>query len=466
MSTFVFVGPTLSPQRVREVLPSAVVLPPVGRGDVLRLVLDNESGTIAIVDGFFGSALAVWHKEILYALHSGWHVFGASSMGALRAAELSAFGMTGVGKIYSRFSQGLWDADDEVAVAHGPAESGYRMGSVALANIRLALEEARHQGIISRLAEEVIVSRASRTFYADRSWQRAFAEAKTDGVPPEQVDRLREFVRSAQPDAKRDDALELLRELRAREESSQEGQPHVPSFDFEPSIYWQRLVADVKGAGDQSRTQTGGITRRELDRHVRLQPGWREVQRGAALLYLLQVWDGTSPRSNSPEDLREATLRFRRKHGLLTGEQTLVWCRQQELSDEEFHMLVRLENALDMVLAENGSAVDDLALYELKRQGKFATARQAVEAKRRLLRDADAPTYTLEDAGVSFSVVMDWYQQNCESVEGSLDTHASSLGFSSVREFLCEVLLEYKLKGAAQMAFGHPEHDSNTRPTA
>jgi len=36
----------------------------------------------------------------------GVHVFGASSMGALRAAELAAFGMVGFGRIYDLFRTG------------------------------------------------------------------------------------------------------------------------------------------------------------------------------------------------------------------------------------------------------------------------------------------------------------------------------------------------------------------------
>ena len=45
-------------------------------------------------------------------------------MGALRAAELHAFGMRGVGRIFEAFRDGELEDDDEVAVVHGPAEPG------------------------------------------------------------------------------------------------------------------------------------------------------------------------------------------------------------------------------------------------------------------------------------------------------------------------------------------------------
>ena len=48
---------------------------------------------------------------------------GASSMGALRAAELSQFGMVGIGEVYQAFKLGRLEDDDEVAIVHGPEGS-------------------------------------------------------------------------------------------------------------------------------------------------------------------------------------------------------------------------------------------------------------------------------------------------------------------------------------------------------
>src|SRR5262249_22679622 len=120
---FVFLGPTLPVGRARELL-DAVYLPPVQQGDVLRL-LGRAPRVIGIVDGYFDTVPAVWHKEILLAMAEGVHVFGAASMGALRAAELHPFGMVGVGRVFECYRDGVLTADDEVAVAHGPGDTGY-----------------------------------------------------------------------------------------------------------------------------------------------------------------------------------------------------------------------------------------------------------------------------------------------------------------------------------------------------
>ena len=101
---------------------------------------------IGLIDGYFERVPAVWHKEILWALSQGIHVFGSASMGALRAAELAPFGMIGVGAIFEAYRDGILEDDDEVAVAHGPADTGYRAGSDAMVNIRATLARAVQHG--------------------------------------------------------------------------------------------------------------------------------------------------------------------------------------------------------------------------------------------------------------------------------------------------------------------------------
>src|SRR5437763_12688169 len=124
MTIYVFTGPTLSADEGRAEL-DAVYLPPVSQGDLYR-VARRSPQAIGIVDGYFERVPAVWHKEILWALTRGIHVYGSASMGALRAAELDVFGMVGVGEIFEAYRDGVLEDDDEVAVAHAYAEAGFR----------------------------------------------------------------------------------------------------------------------------------------------------------------------------------------------------------------------------------------------------------------------------------------------------------------------------------------------------
>ena len=83
MTCIVFLGPSLPLHEARRILP-ATYRPPAAQGDVYRAALERPWG-IGIVDGYFERVPAVWHKEILWALQQGIHVFGAASIGALRA---------------------------------------------------------------------------------------------------------------------------------------------------------------------------------------------------------------------------------------------------------------------------------------------------------------------------------------------------------------------------------------------
>lgn len=203
MTTHVFVGPTLPAAAFGD----AIVHPPVAVGDVLRLIRKRGVTRIAIVDGYFERMAAVWHKELLYALEKGIAVYGAASMGALRAAELQPFGMIGVGKIYDAFRRGVLVCDDEVAVAHLPEGYGYRATSDALVNLRDGLARAP---MLSASTRAILVDLARARFYRDRSWHTLVADGRAAGLPARQLDGLAAWPK---PDRKAADARLLVRAL-------------------------------------------------------------------------------------------------------------------------------------------------------------------------------------------------------------------------------------------------------------
>ena len=74
---YVFLGPTLAEKEARAEL-NAVYLPPVSAGDVYRL-WRRRPRAIGIVDGYFDRVPAAWHKEIMWMMEHGVHVFGAAA---------------------------------------------------------------------------------------------------------------------------------------------------------------------------------------------------------------------------------------------------------------------------------------------------------------------------------------------------------------------------------------------------
>jgi hypothetical protein len=213
MSIVVFLGPTLPVEEARPRL-DARFLAPAQRGDVFLASLTKPSA-IAIVDGFFDQVPAVWHKEILYAMSLGIQVFGAASMGALRAAELHTFGMRGVGRIFEAFSSGALEDDDEVVLTHATEELGYRPLSEAMVNVRATLSAAQADGVIDEAQRLKLEGLAKAMFYPERTYARLFPLAAGAGFPRSTLDTLRAWLPLGRVDQKRVDTLELLDVLRA-----------------------------------------------------------------------------------------------------------------------------------------------------------------------------------------------------------------------------------------------------------
>jgi len=140
LTALIFAGPTLFGSRIA--LPAGVELrPPARCGDIARAIATRPTA-IGLIDGVFGDAPSVWHKELLAAIDAGIAVYGAGSLGAVRAAELDREGMTGIGGVYRSYRSGRQNRDDAVLVVHAPAELGWRPLTVALVDIEVTLAMA------------------------------------------------------------------------------------------------------------------------------------------------------------------------------------------------------------------------------------------------------------------------------------------------------------------------------------
>ena len=243
MNVIFFLGPTL-PHALARAECEGTYVEPAAQGDIYRAVLQKPFA-IGLIDGYFERLPSVWHKEILWALAEGVHVFGAASMGALRAAELARFGMRGVGEIYQAFASGTLEDDDEVAVAHGEADTGYRATSEAMVNIRATLRSAEHAGIISADSHHRLIELGKQLFYPDRSYPVLLARALEAGCAAEEVRALRAFVAEKRVDQKRLDAFALLHAVKA---CVADGKPPEPaSFYFSHTDAWQHVVDWAEG---------------------------------------------------------------------------------------------------------------------------------------------------------------------------------------------------------------------------
>lgn len=163
----VFLGPSLSRSEAKQVL-DADYRPPARQGDVFRAI---EAGAtcIGLIDGVFESAPSVWHHELIAAQHSGIPVFGAASMGALRAAELPGV-VRPVGEIAHRYASGEWNDDAWVALLHGDAASGYRALTVPQVNVWATARAAVKQRVLTQREADRLCSVSEAIFYQSRTW--------------------------------------------------------------------------------------------------------------------------------------------------------------------------------------------------------------------------------------------------------------------------------------------------------
>src|SRR5262249_4528190 len=149
---------------------------------------------IGIIDGYFQSVPTVRHKEILWAMRCGIHVFGSASMGALRAAELLPFGMEGVGVVFELYRDGILEDDDEVAVAHGPAGTGFISASEAMVNIRRTLRKAERVGVISTELRIRLEKIGKELFYPDRNYSTMLRHASENGSSRAELTKLEQWL--------------------------------------------------------------------------------------------------------------------------------------------------------------------------------------------------------------------------------------------------------------------------------
>ncbi|MGC4814773.1 TfuA-like protein [Micromonospora sp. DT228] len=169
---------------------------------------------MVIVDGYYHQVPSLRHKEILWMLARSVRVVGCSSFGALRAAELWPYGMVGNGTVFEMYRDGVVDADDEVAVAHGEGPE-YRKFSVPMVSIRHAVAMARRGGVVTAPEAADVVAVCRGLHYTARSWRAIEALAQGDAGRVAAIHRIRAFLADhpEHADVKAADALDTLRRL-------------------------------------------------------------------------------------------------------------------------------------------------------------------------------------------------------------------------------------------------------------
>ncbi len=388
MSRIVFAGPSLPPDIAAE-HSDIDFRPPARQGDVYKAALENPDA-IGIVDGYFEGVPSVWHKEILFALSHGIPVFGAASMGALRAAELDVHGMIGVGAIYEAYRDGVYEDDDEVAVLHGPAEAGFPAVTVPMVNVRATLDAAVDAGVISRAEADKHTAAAKAVHYKDRTWAAALAGASD----------LIDWASDNAVDQKRVDALALLTAIK------DDLRDRPADQDFSWTYAFQRAARAWSNAIPASNEDNAVLV------ELALQPTLYAQLRVAARLRRLA---DAEPTARLPD--RAALLsildKTRRDQGLFSRSVLDEWLAENGLDEAGLERV--LAGAARLSDTERGAGpLAPHLLAEAKLTGVYAKLRTRAEDKARRL-----------EAGVSESVLppvlLAWFEQRMVDHRDHLD---------------------------------------------
>jgi len=376
MRTIIFCGPTLNAQDF-DTYGSFEFRPPVRQGD-LYAVTREVPKVIGVIDGYFDGQPAVLHKEILWALKQGIAVFGASSMGALRAAELHPFGMRGVGRIFEAYRDGELTDDDEVALIHGPPETGYLRLSEPMVNIRATLEKAVGEQIIDPDAAARLAASAKARFYQLRNWPDLIAKL----CDPLLAENFSAWLRTGMIDRKREDALELLNQVDAFIRSG--AAPSPATFHFEWTENWHNAPWR-----NETRAKDGGTTIEEkaiLD-ELRLRGDYSRIRREALLRLLARNQTSGAPDRAA---VRRALGEFRTLHGLVKQADVVEWALENGTNLARLERVIADDAAVETLARDRDAELHQGMLDRLRELELYAGYSKNALARRRL-RSSGAP---------------------------------------------------------------------------
>jgi hypothetical protein len=433
----IFAGPTIS---AREA-PGFEVRPPAAQGDIY-LAARSHPAAIGLIDGYFDERPAVWHKEILWALAEGIPVYGAASMGALRAAELHVFGMRGVGRIFEAYRDGRLTADDAVALVHGPPESGYVAMSEPLVNIEVTLARASHDGIVTIAEADGLFAAAQRLHYRDRSWYRLLGDDRAAGLESGRCAALAAWVATHRVDQKRLDALKMLEAMRLPTPVD------AAPFRFEYTELWQEVV-------DRAGPLAGLLPweREALLDEVRLTPHAETLRWRAMARRLLRRPDASvTPHGKAVVELRQKLQLFRRQD-------LERWLEDNGVSETEFGRLASEEAHL--AGARDAHWLDGM-VDELRLAGLLAPLLDRARRKQLALAERGAEDGETDTPG-GLATLLGWHcARHGLPVPADAEAYRATLGFTdrtSFRRALARERLYCALSPAADsLRVGGPAH--------
>lgn len=430
MNACVFAGPSLPPEDRSE---DARIrfLPPVAQGDLLPLIEDGVR-VIGIVDGYFEAVPSVLHKEILYALSRGIAVVGGASMGALRAAELAPFGMVGAGAIFEDYRSGRIDADDEVAVLHGPAETGYLALSDAMVDIRATMAKARADGVIEDRQHEALLMLARQRHYRERRYQRMLDDAAASGLAASVVERLSAWLPTGKVQQKRLDALMVVSKVK-----DLLSEPEASTMEWE--LEWTDAFDTVVRDAARQYAPSDPLTPAVLD-ELRLRPAeFARIRDRALLRGLARGLPVAGAADHAVAGLDRLTELYS-AHGLYSRALQLEWLGAQRVDDDALAEMLGESEPLERLREAPPGWIWQEMVNELRLTGMYAELAGRAEDKQAMIGGGDEEVDLMARSMLRSTLVDTFLRESCPDHILDHDRFLLLCGFSG-REDLGRILL-------------------------
>jgi hypothetical protein len=436
VSAIVFAGPSLY-GRTLALKPEIMLRPPAAQGDIYR-ACKLRPQAIGLIDGYFEGVPSVWHKEVLWALSQGVAVYGSASMGALRAAELDVFGMTGIGEIYQWYRSGVIEDDDEVALLHGPAEAGFVPLSEPSVNVRASCAAAVEAGIVDQTAADSVIAAARALHYKARQWGAILERA---GLDPATGKRLGEWLDEGRIDQKQRDALALIDAV--SDALDRPGERQAVGFRFEWTDLWDQVKREWDAEGpplDAPRDMAGAVIdelRLDAERYASFR-----AQAVARAVVLAGTGGDTSEIEHGARRAQLASLR--ENLGLMRKSDLDAWVARNGLDEPKLEALLEAEARLDAARRLPEALIEREIMALLHLSDSYADLAERARRKRAVL-EATALTEAGLPHGVTIPVLLDWYFRHLrrQPVPDNLDMLIGQLGLASRTAFYRLLAAEY-----------------------
>jgi hypothetical protein len=347
--------------------------------------------------------------------------------------------MRGVGRVFNGYRDGAlagcgdepFEDDDEVAVIHGPPESGYITASEAMVDIRCTLADAERAGVITAATCTRLVSIAKALYFPERSYKSLLARARAEALPEEQLGTFQAWLPAGRVKQKRADALLMLETMRSF--LAQGPGPAASRFTFEHTTLWERAFTGIQSATVHDAEETRVLSELRLE-----SSRWDDLQREA----LRSLVAPAAAISHAPEELARRVADLHEQP--IAVEDVLAEAARMET-------VRRLRENIPMTVIERH------ILARIRESGEFERLRARADDKcARIASRQDLPD-AADFSDLKLLELRDWYFSKVlrEDMPEDLEQWLHSAGYANLASFHNAIFAEFvyrQMSGAGQPA--------------